>query len=187
MAARPQTAGTARILGKRSAREALRHSAFDQLFAEHWSAVARHGECYLDADGDVHELVAEVFHAAWERSRPEKPRGLPWLLRVADRILSDRRRRGPVRESALDAVHRNVVTSESNAGSVGHQDVRSAIARLPEPERRVVVLTYWDGLSSGEVGEVMRRRPGAVRAMLHRAREKLRISLEGGVHGGQAG
>ncbi|GAB3598989.1 RNA polymerase sigma factor [Microbacterium tumbae] len=188
MAARSQAARAAGILSARSAeREATRRRVFDQIFTSSWSAVARHTECYIESDPEVHEVVAEVFQLAWERLRPSRPGGLPWLLRLSDGVLSGRRRRGPVRAPALDAVHRNVVTGGSNASSVGRQDVIRAMARLTEPERRIVVLMYWDGLSIEEAGEAMRRRPGAVRATLRRAREKLRAELEGGASGDDVG
>ncbi|WP_308220838.1 sigma-70 family RNA polymerase sigma factor [Microbacterium sp. CIAB417] len=181
MAARSETAGTTGILNTRSEqRQAEKRRVFDPLFSRYWLPVTRHVECYLDVDAEVYEVVAQVFQIAWERLRPARPGGLTWLLRIAEGVLRDRRRRGGLREPVLDAVHKNVVTNPAEASTLDRRDVLQAMARLNERERRVVVLTYWDGLSTGEAAEVMRSRPGAVRATLRRAREKLRDALEGG-------
>ncbi|UYO95743.1 sigma-70 family RNA polymerase sigma factor [Microbacterium sp. M28] len=180
MAARPEAVGTAGILSARSEqRQAEKRRVFDQLFAEHWLSVKRHVECYLEVDADVHEVVAEVFQLAWEGLRVAHPRGLTWLLRIADGVLRSRTRSGAVRGTVVEAVHRNVVTESVERSTLDRRDVFRAMAQLSQRERRVVVLTYWDDLSVGEVGEVMRSRPGAVRATLRRARDKLRDALEG--------
>lgn len=181
MAARSQTAGTAGILNTRSEqRQAEKRRVFDQLFAQHWLSVTRHVECYLEVDAEVHEVVAEVFQLAWEKLRVANPRGLAWLLRIADGILRNRLRSGAMRETVLETVQKKAVTDASERSTLERRDVLRAMTRLSERERRVVVLIYWDDLSVGEVGEVMRSRPGAVRATLRRARDKLRDALEGG-------
>ncbi|MGF6823609.1 RNA polymerase sigma factor (sigma-70 family) [Microbacterium sp. ZKA21] len=181
MAARPEAAGTAGILNTRSEqRQAEKRRVFDQLFTDYWLPVTRHVECYLGVDAEVYEAVAEVFQLAWERLRVSRPAGLTWLLRIAEGILRERRRRGDVRDSVLDAVQKNVVTNAAGGSTLDRRDVLRAMAQLSQRERRVVVLVYWDGLSVGETGEVMRSRPGAVRATLRRARDRLRTALEGG-------
>ncbi|WP_460795190.1 RNA polymerase sigma factor [Microbacterium sp. GXF0217] len=181
MAARSQAAGTAGILNTRSEqRQAEKRRVFDRLFTEYRLPVTRHVECYLGVDAQVYEVVAEVFQLAWERLRVSRPPGLTWLLRIAEGLLRERRRRGDVRESVLEAVQKNVVTNPGEKSTLDRRDVLHAMTQLSERERRVVVLVYWDGLSIGETGEVMRSRPGAVRATLRRARDRLRSVLEGG-------
>ncbi|MGW8483613.1 RNA polymerase sigma factor [Microbacterium sp. NPDC055903] len=180
MAARPEAARAAGILKPRAAeRLAHRRRVFDWLFEEFWSPVTRHVECYLGTDAEVYEVVGQVFQLAWERLRPERPARLTWLLRLADDVLRDRRRRGTLREQAIGAVHQKAVTGEENGSTLGPREVRSAFARLRERERRVIVLLYWDALTVEEAGEVIRRAPGVVRAIDARAREKLRKAWEG--------
>ncbi len=55
----------------------------------------------------------------------------------------------------------------------------AAVASLNARERQVVVLTYWDELSAGQIAEVLRTTEGAVWTTLTRARGKLRRELEG--------
>lgn len=55
--------------------------------------------------------------------------------------------------------------------------VRDALTVLSEHERQVVILTYWDQLSAGEIAETLRCSQGSVWTALSRARTKLRGRL----------
>lgn len=177
MAARPEATRTAGLLSTRSEqRQAERLRVFDEVFAAHWLSVTRHVECYLFRDTAVHETVAEVFQIAWERMRPGRAPGLPRLLCIADRVLRGHRRE--IRDAVAEQVHRKVVPDRDEASTLDRQDILRAVMHLRDRDRRVVVLTYWDGLSITEVAEVLRSRPGAVRVSLRRARITLRDALE---------
>ncbi len=56
--------------------------------------------------------------------------------------------------------------------------VRSAVAALPEQQRLAVVLARFEGLSYEEIAQVLGSTPKAVKSLLHRAREALKIRLE---------
>ena len=186
MAARPQTARTAGILSSRAQqREAEKRRVFDGVFAEFWLPVTRHVECYLQVDADVYETVAQVFQICWERLKPTRAPTLPALLRIAESVL--RGRKDSLRDLAADEVQKNIVTPQVDASTLNRQDVLRAVGQLRDRERRIIVLTYWDGLSIGEVSQVMRSRPGAVSASLRRARRELRNALEVGRSGDASG
>ncbi len=55
--------------------------------------------------------------------------------------------------------------------------VRAAVGRLPETQRRALMLSRFGGLDFQEVGEQLEMSPSAVKSMLGRARAKLRTSL----------
>ena len=56
--------------------------------------------------------------------------------------------------------------------------VASAIASLDETSRPVVVLRYYEGLSSKEIADLLEMSPAAVDMRLSRARKQLRSLLE---------
>jgi RNA polymerase sigma-70 factor (ECF subfamily) len=58
------------------------------------------------------------------------------------------------------------------------REVLRAVATLPEDRRQVVLLRFADGLTSGEIGKVLDRSPGAVRVLLHRALRDLAERLQ---------
>ncbi len=55
--------------------------------------------------------------------------------------------------------------------------VRCAIAALPENQRMAVVLAKFDDLSYAEIGRVLDSSEKAVKSLIHRARETLRVQL----------
>jgi len=55
--------------------------------------------------------------------------------------------------------------------------VRHAIGRLTEEQQQVLVLRFFEDLSTGEVAEIMGKRRGAVRGLQFRALSALREML----------
>jgi RNA polymerase sigma-70 factor (ECF subfamily) len=53
------------------------------------------------------------------------------------------------------------------------------VAELPEAQREVVTLKYAEDLNTEEIAKVTKKSRGAVRILLHRAKLRLRHSLEG--------
>lgn len=155
----------------------LRNEVFSRVFDENWAAVRHHIECVVDDDAEVTELVSEVFLTAWLRLKPRKPMGRIWLLRAADRALQARVTRTTRRRTALDAVHQGM----SGGQEPPENDVRAAVLRalgvLTPAERRIIMLTHWDGLAVGESAELIRRSRSSVRKTLLRAEGRLRTEL----------
>lgn len=137
----------------------------------------RHLDCYVDELHEVDELAADVFLVAWRKLAPAHPMGLTWFLRTADNKLRDRTRRARSRTRALEAITRGLENPADPLDPLETVALRKALSALTARERQIVVLTYWDDLSAGEVAEVLRTSQGAVRTTLTRA---LRAELEGG-------
>jgi len=147
------------------------------LFDEYWPRVRRHVACFIENSEEVDEIAAEVFVVAWRKLNPAKPMGLRWFLRVADNKLRDVMRRSQSRTRAIEAMTRGMQASEE-LHPLEALALRQALQSLNARERQVVVLTYWDGLSAGEVSDVLRSSEAAVWTTLTRARQKLRGQLE---------
>lgn len=164
---------------------ARRHEVFTRVFDEHWAAVRHHIECVVDDDAEVTEIVSEVFLDAWTRLRPARPMGRVWLLRTAERRLRARSGRRLMLHIALDAVHAGVTGESEPPGRVGRAEVVRALGVLTARQRRIIMLTYWDGLAVGEIAELMRASESRVRKTLVRAQGRLRteLGLEGVVPG----
>jgi RNA polymerase sigma-70 factor (ECF subfamily) len=140
--------------------------------------------------GDYHgseELFQEIFLAVWcKRQGYEYPRPFkPWLYAIAVNHCRSAFRRTPPRAEpfADDDVQdplsgRNApVTTAIAAESAGI--TAAAVARLPEPQRVVVVLRVWQQLSYGEIAQVLRQPEATIRSHMHRGLCSLRKMLEG--------
>lgn len=173
----------AQVRGASTSGSPSKEVLYRTLFDEYWSRVRRHVACFVDNADEVDEIAAEVFVVAWRKLNPAKPMGLRWFLRVADNKLRDVMRRGQSRTRAIEAMTRGMQASEE-LHPLEALALRQALQSLNARERQVVVLTYWDGLSAGEVSEVLRCSQAAVWTTLTRARQKLRGQLEAKEVGG---
>jgi RNA polymerase sigma factor (sigma-70 family) len=93
------------------------------------------------------------------------------------RLLANHHRGGARRERLGDRLRQRITSLI--AVDPGHDvpqrlAVWAALARLPEADREVLLLTVWEGLQPREVAEVVGLSTGAVRTRLSRARARLR-------------
>ena len=137
------------------------------------------------------ELSNTIFYKAYQNmhvydaQRPLRP----WLLRIATNetlnwLRSQRRERehvveGEARETALDrAPGATEAEPEAVALRLERQDeVRAALARLPERYRVALTLRFFNDLSYAEIGEITGQDANTVGVQLLRARALLRDAL----------
>ena len=74
----------------------------------------------------------------------------------------------------------NTATIRSNGptSDEARLDVQEAVAKLPEDERALIVLRYYEGLSYAQMAEVLDRPAGTIASGLNRARAMLKECLE---------
>jgi RNA polymerase sigma-70 factor, ECF subfamily len=99
-----------------------------------------------------------------------------WVLRIA--------RRGAICLARRKAHEAGTVPLTERDGSTTRlptdvEELLTAVARLPEHERLVVVLHYLDGRPVAEVAAALGRPVGTVTKQLSRAIERLRIRTRG--------
>jgi RNA polymerase sigma-70 factor (ECF subfamily) len=106
-----------------------------------------------------------------------------WLVRIAWNLALDRKRRK--RPEQLDdnfAKSLASLTIPADAAMEEAQRFQSAlreVERLPKAERHVLLLSALEELSTAEIAGVLGRSESAVRALLSRARTRLRERLGG--------
>ena len=144
-----------------------------------------------DAD-EADEVLGDVFVQVWQRIDQHDPsRGplTPWVLSIArNRSLDVLRRRGRWRRKvALVEAEAEVEGDEPAApGEVAeasvpgwpvHRAVHQALTTLPDEQRRVVLLAYFEGLSHSEIAQRTGDPLGTVKTRLRLAQQKLEESL----------
>jgi RNA polymerase sigma-70 factor (ECF subfamily) len=130
------------------------------------------------------DITQETLLAALATPPPDVPddqRLRAWLARVAFNLSRLGARQGARRRAREVRVARREslpsVTDElESAGTL--QALSSAIAELAEPYRGVVLMRYFDGLSTAEIAARTETSELAVRKRLWRARNKLRAALD---------
>ncbi len=108
----------------------------------------------------------------------------PWLVRITWNLALDRRRRVPVEQFdelfAEGLVAKDKRADDALVESQRMISVLREIERLPKLERHALLLSAVKELGTKEMGAVLGRSESAVRALLSRARTRLRERLERG-------
>lgn len=152
--------------------------------------VSRHQDRVLSLSyrvlGDWHraeDVAQEAFlrvHRAAKRYRPEA-KFTTWLYRIVVNLCLDEQRKRARAASSLENTAPEIL-AESNANAAEKEEiaelVKAAVNELPERQRLAVILHRYDGLSHGEISEVMGWTKSAVESLLVRAYANLRGKLE---------
>jgi len=149
----------------------------------------------LHDEDEAEEVVGDVFTRVWHHiDQHDARRGplVPWILWIArNRSLDTLRRRrrwwrkgerwsqaqiaegADVAPSALTAPHEAAVP-----GWPLYREVHAALAALPDEQRRVVTLSYFEGLSHREIARRLHQPLGTVKTRLRMAHQRLTDRLQ---------
>jgi RNA polymerase sigma-70 factor, ECF subfamily len=140
----------------------------------------------LRSQAEAEDVVQDVFVRVLEHRRSlSAVRDMRvWLIRIAWNLAIDRRRR--INPDQMDEcfaralVAKSVPVDEAIDEARRMQLVLRELERLPRGERHVMLLSVVEELGTAELAEVLGRSESAVRALLFRARTRLRERLEKG-------
>lgn len=128
--------------------------------------------------GDVDDVVDEVFLTAWRR-RDKMPvvedELLMWLYGIARRVTANKVRWHRRRERFQKSIE--PLTSGSNSGestSIDSMVVHAALAKLKPADREILMLVEWEGLTVRQSAEVLEVTESAAGKRLAAAREAFR-------------
>ena len=142
-------------------------------------------------EDEAEEVVGDVFVQVWRHIKQHDARRgplVPWILSIARNRSLDalRRRRRWWRKSArleqahavdVDAIPRAAPHEAAVPGWPVHREVHAALATLSEEQRRVVLLSYFEGLSHREIAQRLHQPLGTVKTRLRTAHQRLTESL----------
>ncbi|MBO1331236.1 RNA polymerase sigma factor [Streptomyces sp. VRA16 Mangrove soil] len=165
--------------------------AFGRIFDRHAKAVYNYLFRRTADWAEAEDLTSTVFLHAWRRRTEtvlDRDSALPWLLGIADGLLSNTRRRLRRAEALLHRLISHDRSVDDHADRVAGQvdderrmsEIHRALARLPRHEREVVELCVWSGLDQQAAAVALNVAVGTVKSRLHRARRRLGADLLGG-------
>ena len=156
----------------------------DGALVEHVAALRRYARALLGSTAEADDLVQECLTRALARAHLWRPvRNMrAYLFAILHNTFADRvgQRRRSVDVVPLDggaAAH--VASPPAQYGRLELRDLASALARLPEEQRQVILLVGLEGMSYQEVATVLDVPIGTVMSRLSRAREALRRLMAG--------
>lgn len=132
---------------------------------------------YRLGDGpDAEDVTSETFERALRyRDSYDPARGEPaaWMIGIARRVIDD-----PHRQPDLPVAAAEGVAEGPEEASAERLDLRAAVALLSEADRELIALRYGADLSARQIARVLDMKTNAVDVALHRARTRLRESLD---------
>jgi RNA polymerase sigma-70 factor (ECF subfamily) len=97
-----------------------------------------------------------------------------WLATILrNHFYSEHRRRRREVEDADGAQAATLMVVPDQVASLQHQELRAALARLPDEMREVVHLVFTSGLSYAEAAQICGCAVGTIKSRVHRARASL--------------
>lgn len=159
--------------------------AFAALISFHERSALAIAYAILRDASSAGDAVQEAFIKAWNRlpELKEPERFAAWLAQIVRHAaLDDRRRRPTVMASAVSVHDADPEAAPCDPGSGIDQSeertrIDAALADLDEVTRTVVVLRYYEDLSSKTIADTLGLTPAAVDMRLSRARRELKQKL----------
>ncbi len=160
--------------------------AFSQLYDRFSTMVFTLAMRMLKARSDAEDLLQEVFVQVWRQAQSySAERGSPeaWIVNIArsraiDKIRSIRRMEksfvlteDPARAESTDNVESSAMESEVRMA------MNSALANLPEAQRKVLELAYFAGLTQTEIATRLAEPLGTVKTRMRSGIQRLREIL----------
>lgn len=123
-----------------------------------------------DAEDAAQDALTKAYVHWTKVSMARDPRA--YVYRILVNSLKSRQRKRWSREHPRAEVADERFNPDDGTAELS-LDVLDALRRLSDPQRAVIVLHYYLGLTVGEVADVLGVRPGTVKSRLSRAREQL--------------
>jgi RNA polymerase sigma factor (sigma-70 family) len=162
--------------------------AFAQLYGEFNHRLLRYFAARAPDAAD--DLTAETWFGAAKalgEFRGDETQFRSWLFTIAHRRLADYWKQRPTRAESVDPSRLmdrvGTESADRRADEIMSADeaVRRIVRSLSPDQADVILLRVLGDLDVEEVASILGKRPGAVRALQHRALQKLKreISMEG--------
>ena len=164
--------------------------ALEELYTRYSTPVFSLARYMLRHEALAEEATQDIFLNVWLKASSYKPdRGEPraWLMSVAHHkvidIIRSRRRyiamSDPKDYETLDLLpSARKATEEEAVLNLEGERIRKALDTLPDAQRAVIVLAYYEGYSQSEMAQKLDQPLGTIKTRVRLAMQKLRIELE---------
>jgi RNA polymerase sigma-70 factor (ECF subfamily) len=151
-------------------------SRYNRWVREHYRFLLRSAWALTGSRAAAEDVVQDCYANAWryrdQLRQPELARA--WLFRIMRR--SAMRHRAPAGEW-LDDSEEAAAKPAPDAGIDDRLDVVTALARIAPIHREVLVLYYFDDMTTSAMAEALEVAPGTVLSRLARARAALKAAM----------
>lgn len=167
--------------------------AFGELYDRYYSQILGYVLRRTASIEIARDITSEVFFKALKNLEKFRWRGAPfssWLYRIATNEIANHFRDNKREKFCLEEASNSISIFnpsaetellEAEAELKRHEEflaLHESISRLSVKYQEVITLRYFENKQVKEIGEILGKREGTVKSLLHRGLEKLRKLME---------
>ena len=157
---------------------------FNSIVKQYSERLYWHVRRMVGSHEDADDLLQEIFLKIWTALPTFRGEAqlYTWVWRIATNETLNYLRKEKVRALLHFASPDDIAVQKVQAdpffnGTEAEREVAKAIARLPEKQRQVFIMRWWDELSYEEISVITGTSVGALKASYHIAKEKVQLNL----------
>ena len=154
---------------------------FNQIVRDYSERLWWHVRRFVNSHEDADDLLQEIFLKVWAAlpSFRGESQLFTWVWRIATNETLNHLRKEKVRAalkfSSVDAeMERRIQADPYFKGTQAERELAKAVLKLPEKQRQVFIMRWWDDLSYEEMSAITGTSVGSLKASYHIAQEKVR-------------
>ena len=159
--------------------------AFNEIVKNYSERLYWHVRSLVCSPEDTDDLLQDIFVKVWTAlpSFRGDAQFFTWLYRIATNVALNFLNKQKVRsalsfESLSDSLERKVDEDPWFNGNEVELELSKAIQKLPQKQKAVFCMRYYQELSYEEISEIMGTSVGALKASYHFAYEKIKKELK---------
>jgi RNA polymerase sigma-70 factor (ECF subfamily) len=166
-------------------REGYHERAFNEIVKLYSERLYWHVRSFVCSHDDADDLLQEIFIKVWA-SLPTY-RGdaqlFTWIYRIATNealnYLHKQKIRATLSLESLSGVMEKKIDEDAYFnGNEAQRMLSKAIQKLPEKQRTVFIMRYYENMKYEEISEVLKTSEGSLKASYHIAFEKIKAELK---------
>ena len=162
-----------------------REARFNEIVETCGERLYWHVRRFVLSHEDTDDLLQEIFLNIWNAlpSWRGEAQIYTWVYRIATNEALNFLRREKVR-SALrfrsidEEMERRIDNDPYFNGTDAERALSKEVAKLPEKQRQVFIMRYYDELPYEKISEILNTSVGSLKASFHIAQEKIRSALK---------
>lgn len=167
--------------------QATKNAAFESLVKQYQRVLYYHIRRMVQSHDDTDDILQNTFVSVWRNI--EKFRGdsslKTWLYRIATNesitFLNQQKKRAYQDVEVLEnAMHHSTSAQSVVDGDTIQEKLKQAISKLPEKQRLVFNMRYFDEMSFKEISTILETSEGGLKANYHHAAKKIELFLTSG-------
>lgn len=160
------------------------HESFQILVKKYQRPLYWHIRKIVIGHEDADDVLQEVFIKAWRKIKTFKGRSslYTWLYRIATNeslnYLKKGRRNAEINNPDIQKELSDKLESAPYfSGSIIDKKLQQAILKLPEKQRLVFNMKYFDEMKYKDMAKILNQSEGALKASYHHAVKKVKAAL----------